>query len=871
MATISGSPQEPPIDGVRAQPAKSHYQSVGLVKSQAVNQNLKHIADYAQLQEKLRETPLENVSARKEITDQILAIVQRDPVLREHFEKVRNEAPQTVQVFAYQQLPGDPGQEQIVYTQLPSAPASTLKYTSLPPEASGLKEPSHIHVSTPKVGALLEYKAIQADLKEATLTMYLMAYGRLEAGENPGLVRSELYADLNALRSEANEKLAEKFDEIKKDAASLAHAFNHATGSEKQNAKANIEFFNRNIAELNVGNSSTQALHFQMTAFEAVFERRCLGEANSKSEKLPQPNLEEMHKIAQRLGEELKQPNRILSDSQVKKEFALSDALKWGQEKTSVNHALSNPINWTNKLGAVIQMSKSGNAYVAATEISPLGISDAGGVPSGLRGKEGYVLRPVNLQHTKTYLLGDDGKPISGTVHESFRGGVFPSAESAKEAVRLMSEKLGRPLTSLHVNALLTPVRGLLSLFKKDYKLLKDHKENMKAALGEAGYLSNFGVNEGAVGKAKIGPITLPAMAWHTSIAFTNEAAGRISNAIQAKIALARNNPVLLDRLVAIVQLGQDMQAVWANNDFARGDVGNNQFKLPAMWKAMDALLDMDNYLDCMSGKDRTSEVAANAQSMLDEIHMNINDRKVQIRQKLEERVEGFSTLSPAEVEAYGVAILNDSDIERLREITTPEGRKAEFAQIIDDKKVEAQIALGATAGFMNTKQTVGKGALPKMVGIQRQEVLAERPLSPVLAAAGAFTPTSPYDKGENKGAERQREAVNRRLEIQAATIGVTQQNTGVMGMKVKLTQAVILGTCGFDIGFVNEALKNARPESRADILFEHAGLNEIDEESKKAFLEELKANINQDFSKLLQKIAKRKALSFKPPIHVSG
>lgn len=868
MSSIQGAPQDSGasrIDlGARATPSK---QTASLRNSQSVNQSFKQIADYNQLQEKLQETPLENVTQRNEITAKILSVIKNNPVLKEHFESIKDNFIPPQQVFQYNHIPEAPQSQQIQYSALPGKgitygtlpPAPRLNYGKLPPEYE-IKDPQ-THFGLPDAislysNAISKYKNIQTELKSATINMYTGAYKRLEKGENPEIVRSDLYENLNHLREKANEKLSEQFEVIKQEAGALAQTYNQAVGRERENTKTNINLFNRAVAEMNVGDSSTQALHYQMTAFQAVVERRCLEKKSDDA-----PTHQEMSQIAARMQEQMKEPNQILSSDQIKEKFALPEALQWGQEKASINNALSNPMNWTNKLGVAIKMSQSGKAHAAATEISPLGLSESGGVPSGLR-KENT--RPVNLQHTKTYFVGADGEPIADTVHESFRGGVFPTAAAAKTAVTHMENKLGRPLTSLHVNALLTPVRGLFALKKKDDKLLKDHSKNMEAALGDKAYLSNFGVNEGAVGKVKVGPITLPAaMGWHTSIAYTNNAAVKFSQALQARIEGARSNPALRDRMVAIVQLGQDMQAVWANNDFARGDVGNNQFKLPAMWKAMDALLDVDNYLDCMSGKDRTSEVAANAQSMLDEIHMNLMEKKEAVRGKLAE------SLTPAEVDAYASPILNDSDIIRLR-LASDNEREAVFIEIIDDKTKAAQAALGGKEGLMAQKKTIGKGIAPGMMGIPTQKALSETPLSPVLSGAGTFVPTGPYNKSKNASFARQREAVNRRLDIQAATIGVTQQNTGVMGMKVKLTQAVVLGTCGFDIGFVNLALKAARPEDRADVLVEHAGLNEIDEKSRQAFLKELQED-KQDYSKLLMKLAKRKAASFKPPIHVSG
>lgn len=856
--------------------------------SESASAGLEQIRRLTDLQKELAQLPQGTLSRRREeIFDEISTIIKSNKAFEGVFiEGFHDEENRPLQV-----------------NELPEWSRGGIEPWEEAPAAASSAAPASQIIKHQKIpgSSIQAYQNLQAELKAQTARFYVLAYARLDSGEDPIKVRGDLYLDLNNLRQEANQQLAEAFEEIKQEATSLANRYNASKDPENDGSKGLIDLFNLNLARLNVADQSSQASHHGLVALQSLFTQAVLHGLDKN-----RPPLEEIKAAAEGVIQSLQQPGKVLSKHEIKEAFSIPKALKGGQNKLAVSIALSNPMNWTNRHGAAIQLSRAGTAYVAATEISPMGVDEKGGVPSGLRGKGEFEKRPVNLQHTKTYLLDQNGEPIPTTVHESFRGGVFASQEAAEETVRLIREKTGTEIKDLHVNALLTPVRGLLSLFKKDYQLLKKHYENIKAVLKEKVFLSNFGVNEGAVGKAKVGPVTLPEMAWHTSLQFTDSAVERLNNILQEKFSnVDKDNPllkdpVLRDRVIAIVQLGRDMQAVWAVNDFASGDVGNNQFKLPAMWKAMDALFGNLQYLDCMSGKDRTSEVEANGQAMLHEIDMNLEDQRKYVREQLSGPNPWGSKLDEEEVKVYTTPILNEEDIKAIMR-ASKDGRKSLFEELMKNKVFFGAQALNVNHGELLEKKNVKPQVLrPGMGGIPKQVRLDKKDMPEALYSV-RFASTGPYDT-TSLPADRQRQAQNRRLEIQMATIAVTQQNTGVMGMKVKLTDAVVYGTCGFDVGYVKdlledelkfidlgpidkrirefqwqgksvEVLKQLRREKIENLrilLVRETGLDEIDQASREAFLNELDS-AKLDISKLLEKIAKRKAASFKPPIHVSG
>lgn len=571
------------------------------------------------------------------------------------------------------------------------------------------------------------------------------------------------------------------------------------------------------------------------------------------------------------------------------------ETFEWGQEYLNV--AVTAPANWTIIRKATVKESGSGRMYVTGTENKPLNITEKGGVPAGLRKANGYRDRATNLIQTTSYVLSDDG---TRQVHDiSFRGGQFPTVAAAKEAIKAMIDS-GIPLEQLHINALLTPMATVMGKGMPDRKLLVAHKENILKAMEElkAEYgnsveyskdelrhtkfdklgklqasfaMSNFGVNEGAVGQLKKKGVRLQWLVpgWHTSIReYSNDASKQLTQslnkALTSKERLEEYDPNSLDKLGAIVQVGQEMEAVWATNSYAEAGVGNNQFKLPALWKTMDALVGVTCYTDCMSGKDRTGKVESHAQSYLDEIAMNTTEHKKRLDTEFTRIKEGLPEDLKEEWEAerkyLTAACFTTEDLNNLASDLKQEGYnlKAMVRLEIENKMTRAKEALGLIIPedeLMaqktmegSTWNKLGTSGISKTVPkLSQKEHQTAAQNFPRLAATTIFSgyeldwdagATSWEDKARAEGRKIQAEYVvskgalpaplqgeDAALKIgytryldhyrkkhteaansrnsQIASLNVTQMNTGKPGFKVEGGEPLARATCGFDRDYV--------------------------------------------------------------------
>jgi hypothetical protein len=604
-------------------------------------------------------------------------------------------------------------------------------------------------------------------------------------------------------------------------------------------------------------------------------------------------------KIADDLTAAMSEPEgKIVTAEQAQALNRAYPELKWGA--SHLLFALTNPANWMTIRKAVIKESTAENAYIAVTIIEPLGIGKEGGVPAGLRDVEGYRHRPANLNKTTTCIIGTDGEVRNTMV--SFRGGQFPNPKAAENALLQMLEHQPN-LEELHINALLTPTKMSP---RPDKQLLETHYNSIETAvqnlidtlddpekvnslriLQNQMAFSNFGVNEGAVGQYELmGKQINMQVGWLTSIGeYSNEASQRLNGSLQRMFTsmyegLDPNSPQQdkvqflkrLNYLAAVVHVGQEMEAVWASNAYADATVGNNQYKMAALWKTMDMLLDVVSYTDCMSGKDRTGKTEGNANELLDEIGMSLQDQVIELTSLFDSK---SALLSPEmrkvweeQKDFLTVACFTKQDLENIfRDFN--QKQKDEFLEesldnIVRDqllnKIILAETALGYGSngpGLMQSK-TIKVGSdfkeLFKFNGISTN---TPKMSNPEYKAAAKHFPemivTSVFAEpiklvGLTRDQliaigpeleERQREAYNRRLS-QFPSLENTRTNTSKPGYKIKAMQPEAIFSSGFDRTFVVRELLLQDSSHIKGQFSEWIGGSELEKDLNKTLLDDL-------------------------------
>lgn len=424
--------------------------------------------------------------------------------------------------------------------------------------------------------------------------------------------------------------------------------------------------------------------------------------------------------------------------------------------------------------------------------------------------------------------------------------------------------------------------------------------------------LSNFGVNEGAVGEKKILGMKLR-LGWHTSIAdYTNEASQKLNHSIFNKLQSIGeqveqfdNMEQLaseLDLLGPIVQTGQELEAVFASNDFANASVGNNQFKLPALWKTMDALVGVTCYTNCMSGKDRTGKVEENAKEYLDEIFMNTADHKKELSKEFSQlgselTQENQHVWKSAE-KILTAACFKKEDLQKLKKELQDKGDEA-FKQAVkaslNEKINAARTGLGmerGPEGFMEEKKNIPRSLL--MSGVQgiptnvpKQKTHSDAKAQfPDLAESSMYSQDSINPEERNKLEaflnNSQREAENRRLSQLSGSLQVTQMNTGKPGFKVEGGEPLARFSSGFDRDFVINKLLTAGA-SKPDFVFDMddwMGLHELDPAAKDKYhhsiskIKDSSLPLSQKikaWTKILQEVEEAKLESLAPQAKVKG
>lgn len=579
---------------------------------------------------------------------------------------------------------------------------------------------------------------------------------------------------------------------------------------------------------------------------------------------------------------------------------------KWAKDYRSL--ALTTPANWTTIRKTFIKQSKSHHMYVMCTMHDPLNIAKNKGIPAWLRGVAPYNKKVANFMKVTSYVLAADG--TRQYTYTSFRGAQLPTVKAAKEMLTTLLAS-GVP-QELHINALLTPItfgrpdRKLLVKSKKNIttaldQLIAEHRANIPYCealrhLKQHLSVSNFGVNRSS-GDLKKKNISLKwlTLGWHTSIKdYSNAASQTLNRSIRSALkfdphplitptrSLSDYPPQELDRLGAIVQVGQEMEAIWATNSFASAKVGNNPFKLPALWKTMDALLGTCCYMHCKSGKDRTGKVESHAQAYLDEITMNIIEQKQRLNKKVTTLSHYLSPQQRAEWELASpyltAACFTPKEIETLFNAfhSKPIPLQTLIQAKVEEKYQNARVALGVDAWehqFMEPKTVtavskVKSGTSGISTNLPKRNIescQAAASVFPQLAASTIFSDAlswkgtkalreiltqNPYRYQRLLDAyqKRQLEAANIRLS-QFAALDATQMNTGKPGFKVKGGSPLSRASAGFDRDYVLlkifQFLETPQAQPYAEFqqdFIDLVGLDEFDPITQAEFLQRFDA-----------------------------
>ncbi len=423
--------------------------------------------------------------------------------------------------------------------------------------------------------------------------------------------------------------------------------------------------------------------------------------------------------------------------------------------------------------------------------------------------------------------------------------------------------------------------RGALNLIKHGYSP-KDLE-----TLGEKVAVSNFGVNEGAVGEKRVLGYSLT-VGWHKSIyGYTNAAMDHqrrwvldhfkgINTGLKS---FEKNDDALsdhfvenLDNISALVECGQVLDKVWSRNDFARASVGNNQFKAPALLGVISEMLTdssgkkVSQNRHCMSNKDRSGQVHAYTHFVRNEIRMN----KVIHRQKMTGHINELArhkeiVLSPQMMRLLTSPLFSLSDVEALF-ANLPDGRsestvKQAVSTLITQKLSLASQALGlsddlkSAQSFLEPKPSLLKGALSfadSIFDISTKTPVMDTPKAksassvfPAIARLGLYddlpsvehrlatdslqTIVNDRDYGDAL-AQRQRLAQNRRQAIiNCGSLAISAKNTGMNGFKVEGGDPYEIYNSGFDRDFVIlesiRAMQSGRPIMA--VMTQFAGITE--------------------------------------------
>lgn len=657
-----------------------------------------------------------------------------------------------------------------------------------------------------------------------------------------GVLRKDLEKAAGALQKEHADLKAKI---TKNDTSSEAY-------KQLKQLESEIERMSTQAAHLDSALSSVKVQEYKLATLEACLARRQVqGNFNLNPKDKEDVTLLKSEIIQAELSEVIKSAENqpaFLTQQEVKAQMDdFKKKYKWGATVEHENAARVAPHNWANSARVDFKYSQSGALHATVILHEPELVLEHPitgvklGVPAGAR--KLHAKEPTNLVKTTRYFLSNEGEPDKKDIRVSWRGGQFPTVEAAKKALKAMGEpnEEGRPL---HINSLLTP--SWLARYVKggepDIELLEAHRKNLEEAYRALGgevqnlIISNFGVNEGATRGEKVAGIMKTSVGHHASFkACTNKALEQLDAQMRAFIARAtgkddKGNKIPIDPEAAaiypeVMRLHADLREVIGKNQYMDAEQGGlGQFKAPALWGALDALIGGVTYTNCMSGKDRTGAVEGSGERISEELLMMSRERRNKTGYQPDTRGYTYTKIEP--------------------------------------KAISYSSAFRETSGLSEQQ-------MPLDNYLRRSSVTKYVEFDPVVLDLGTRI-SRPF-----LFIEKQYAAKNAEQSFLANINRVTAMNTGVAGSKAILGYPM-WEVCGFSRSYVTAQILNNKDE---DEVSQDLGLDRLSPKEKAHFmnrlrqinsieLENIKAPIIETF---LEDVAKAKMKAVMPPVSVAS
>lgn len=601
---------------------------------------------------------------------------------------------------------------------------------------------------------------------------------------------------------------------------------------------------------------------------------------------------------------------------------SLVSEMSWAEDY--VGRVLTQKDNWVPRT-RYCTFSEDGQLFVSVERLLPTADRLT---PAGLRAKAPYNQQAANFQRVESYLMDELGRAKPGTKVINYRGGQLPTKEAAYEMLStLLSDHQGdQKLDGLHINVLLTPVRGMAAYLKtkgksskRDDYLLRNHKANILRALRQIkteiktdlesgldaglrrhkGYsvedidkllkqvmVSNSGVNEGAVGTMKQAGRVIRG-GWEESIVnYNNESSERLNTVIKDRFdaldSLGDDLPSgkmlsVFHNLGAASSLALDLDQMWTSNDFARAEVGSNQFKFPATWAVLDHLLGVVSYTGCMSAKDRTFWVKALEANMKTTIFAKAERHKAMLNDLAKTAISD-GVMTKAEFDSVKAILLSPSfsavDFKAIMEakasgMSIQAAVNAQVKVVVARAKTAMNMQAGA-AGLMAQKDIsmsdwdIGIDRIPTSASVrsahpETRAALAEFPdVTPVSIYAYEDQSiiqslledrSHPSEEQLRRLEQQHKERVRLRAHM-GNSARVTQQNTGVIGTKLHYTKPIAQLGSGFNRAYVMYQLLKVSADDQETQFIDLTGLAELPETDDPTS-KETQAYFKLEFAKL--------------------